>query len=122
MKIKDDYIECASSASKDEIDEFFDIINLIYETIEKDKLSPKDVESSEQLKNLITSYCSATLYTFQIKCLPEDCFICSTLQPIRLEKDTFDLMGLLLDPMLDISKGHYQDFKDIFKKETTERD
>ena len=67
MKIKDDYIECASSASKDEIDEFFDIIHLIYETIEKDKLSPKDVESSEQLKNLITSYCSATLYTFQIK-------------------------------------------------------
>ena len=48
MKIKEDYIECALSASKDEIDEFFDIIHLIDKTIEKDKLSPKDVESSEQ--------------------------------------------------------------------------
>ena len=44
------------------------------------------------------------------------------LQTIRLEKDTFDSMGYLPDPILDISKGHNQDFKDIFKKETTERD
>ena len=122
MKIKENYIECASSASKDEIDELFDIIHLIDETIEKDKLSPKDVESSEQLKNFIPSHCRTTLHTFQIrKCLSEDCFICSTLQPIRLEKDTSDLMGYLPDPMLDISKEH-QDFEDIFKKETTERD
>ena len=89
------------------IDEFFDIINLIDETIEKDKLSPKDVESCEQLKNFIASHCRATLYTFQIrKCLPEDCFICSMLQPIRLEKNIFDSMGYLLDPLLDISKEH----------------
>ena len=102
---------------------YFDIIHLIDETIKKDKLSPKDVKSSEQLKNFITSHCRATLYTFQLrKCLSEDCFIYSTLQPIRLEKDTFDSMGFLPDPMLYISKEHYQDFKDIFKKETTERD
>ena len=44
------------------------------------------------------------------------------LQPIRLEKDTFDSMGYLPDPILDISKEHNQDFKDIFKKETTGRD
>ena len=50
MKIKEDYVECASWASEDEIEEFFDIIYLSDETIEKDKLSPKDVESSEQLK------------------------------------------------------------------------
>ena len=49
MKIKEEYIECASSASKDELDQFFDVIHLIDETIEKDKLSPKDVESSEKL-------------------------------------------------------------------------
>ena len=105
------------------IDEFFDIINLIDETIEKDKLSPKDVESCEQLKNFIASQCRSTLYTFQIrKCLSEDCFIGSMLQPIRLEKNIFDSMGYLLDPLLDISKEHYQDFKDIFKKETRERD
>ena len=30
-------------------------------------------------------------------------------------------MGYFPDPMLDISKEH-QDFEDIFKKETTERD
>ena len=82
MKIKENYIACASSASKDKIDVFFDIIHLIDETIEKDKLSPKDVESSEQLKSFITSHCRAILYTFQIiNCLSEDCFISSTLQP-----------------------------------------
>ena len=123
MKIKEGYIECASSASKDEIDEFFNIIHLIDETIKKDKLSTKDVESSEQLKNFITLHCRATLYTFQMrKCLSEDCFICSTLQPIRLKKDTFDSMGFLPDPMLHISNNHDQDFKDIFKKETMKRD
>ena len=67
MKIKEDYIECASSASKDEIDELFDIIHLIDETIEKDKLSPKDVESSEQLKNFITSHCRTTLHNLSNK-------------------------------------------------------
>ena len=123
MKIKEDYIECASSASKDQIDEFFDIIHLIDETIEKDKLSPKDVESSKQLKNYIASNCRAALYTFQVrKCLSEHCFICSLLQPIWLKKDTFDSMGFLPDPMPDIPKEHYQAFKYIFKKETMERD
>ena len=67
MKIKEDYIDCASSASKDETHKFFDIIHLIDETIEKDKLSPKDAESYEQLKNFITSHCRTTLYTFQIR-------------------------------------------------------
>ena len=47
MKIKEDYIKWVSSASKDEIDEFFDISHLIDETIKKDKLSLKDVKSSE---------------------------------------------------------------------------
>ena len=47
MKTKEDYIECASLVLKDEIDECFDIIHLIDETIKKDKLSPQDVESSE---------------------------------------------------------------------------
>ena len=123
MKIKENYIACASSASKDKIDVFFDIIHLIDETIEKDKLSPKDVESSEQLKSFITSHCRAILYTFQIiNCLSEDCFISSTLQPIWLEKDTFDSIGFLPDPMRNISKEHYQHFKDIFKKEIMERD
>ena len=47
MKIKEDYIKWVSSASKDEVDEFFKIIHLIDETIEKDKLSLKDLKSSE---------------------------------------------------------------------------
>ena len=117
MKIKEDYIECALSASKDEIDEFFDIIHLIDKTIEKDKLSPKDVESSEQLRCLKTSHWRATLYTFQIrKCLSEDCFICSTLQPSPLEKDTFDSMGFLPDPMLMYQKNIIKILKIYLRK------
>ena len=117
MKIKEDYIECALSASKDETDEFFDIIHLIDKTIEKDKLSPKDVESSEQLRCLKTSHCRATLYTFQIrKCLSENCFICSTLQPIPLEKDTSDSMGFLPDPMLMYQKNIIKILKIYLRK------
>ena len=68
------------------------------------------------------SHCKATSYTCQIKkCLSNGCFVCSHLQPIRLEKDVVNSMSFLLDPMLDASQEHYQKFQDIFGIATTEK-
>ena len=53
-KIKEEPIDTATSATENQIEEFFSIINTIDRNLEIDKTSAKDLDNAEDLKNFLS--------------------------------------------------------------------
>ena len=96
---------------------FFKQIHSTDDFVQQHVLIAKDIKSYEQLHKFITTHCTVTKYTFQIKkCSQMDC------RHPFLPSDLFDSVHPLPSRMLANNSDKYKKFKDIYGTLTTEKD
>ena len=87
LELKGRKFEVFESASKAEIDSFFDVLLKVDSLITKDHTTRKAFESLTSLKSFISHCCLFRKYAITIKkCGKSDCSICL---PVRMSSDIF---------------------------------
>lgn len=103
------------------IDSFFREIHEIDNTVERDKLTNRDLKKRSVLKEFMSAHCMSTHYTFQIrKCVKDGC-VCCKKHPPSIPLGVFVGVHFLPSPMLDIGTK-YREFDEVYGTETTEQD
>ena len=116
LELKGKKFSSFPSASEQDIDSMWEVIQEIDSTIEKDEsLTKKNLSSKQDLSAFMKHCCVSQHYSFQIKkCGSESCSVCG---PIRLPKPVFDQLHFLPDPVPG-EDGHYKGFKDLLGTKT----
>ncbi|PKY53552.1 hypothetical protein RhiirA4_547713 [Rhizophagus irregularis] len=107
-----------SPASLISIDETFEAIHYIDNTLQQEETSLNSLNKHHELQNFIKSHCQIRTYSFQIKkCGKDNCKFCL---PIRLPEDVFNNLNFIPDPILSTDSNHYRDFDGFYGTETKE--
>ena len=103
-------------ASEQDIDSMWEMVREIDSTIDKNEpLTKKTLASKQELTAYFRHCCTIRHYSFQIKkCGTESCALCG---PVRLQKEVFDQLHFLPDPMPG-DDGHNKPFKDLLGTKT----
>ena len=116
MKVKDNKVKVGVAAIHADLDMQFQHALFIDPSLERDKLTGKDLASAHSLQKFMKNHCHSSSYVFQVKkCMEPACFYCNQ-HPIRLPVEKFLELNYLPLPLLDASKEHYQKFGDVFGK------
>lgn len=114
----DEMIKCFSSATTQELDDFWTAVIAIDSSIlcpsSGCKYNKSVLSKSTVLQHFMSHCCRIRHYSFQImKCGEASCAVC------RLPRDLFTTMHFLPDPVPG-NDEHYLPFSDIFGKSTTD--
>ena len=119
LELKGKKGEIYEGSSSAEIQEFWEVLQLIEPLLTREDTRKKHVSDKEGLKAFYEHCCVTLHYFFSIKkCGEEGCKMC---KPVRMPKDEFQKIKHLPDPMLG-EKDHYLPFCDAFKTKTSESD
>ena len=104
------------SASEQDIDSMWEMVQEIDSAIEKNEpLTKKTLAFKQELAAYLRHCCTIRHYSFLIKkCGTESCALCG---PVRLQKEVFDQLYFLPDPM-PRDDGQYKPFKDLLGTKT----
>ncbi|UZO26953.1 uncharacterized protein OCT59_019163 [Rhizophagus irregularis] len=113
-------IQCYNPADETTIDEFFNIILLIDQTLKISETTSDILSKKTHLQQFMKTHCRQRQYVFQIKkCGQSSCTICKSVQ---LPHDVFDSLDWLPDPIPStVDKDHYAKFQTVYQSETTEQ-
>ena len=119
LEIKGKKFEVFSSATDDEIQYFWEVLQTVETSLTRDDTTKKAIKNKEHLKEFLDHCCQARHYSFSIKkCGKDDCTIC---KPVRITKEVFKTLRHLPDPMMG-SDSHYLSFDEVYEKTTSEKD
>jgi len=118
LQLKAEPVQTFTSATTEEISEFWSVIIAIDDTLEEsNKYIKANISEHTKISEFIDHCCRMGHYTFDIlKCGKENCKIC---KPVNLPRHVFDTIKHLPFPMPG-SDGHYLSFSDVLSKETSE--
>ena len=120
LQLKGEPVRSYFSASSMEIEEFWNILLRIDETLDHHvSYTKSEIKDKEQLLKFLKHCCQERHYLFCIKkCGGTDCTTCT---PPRMPEETFPQLHNLPDPLIGEDE-HYQPFVDVFGTTTTEKD
>lgn len=122
MKLKEEASQCSNAASDEEIAEHFELLHFIDPSLSQSSLTAKALDSCPFLKKNLDPHCHCSHYVFQIrKCLDPSCDYCLQ-HPVRMGKEKFQELSLLLLPLLDNTKEHYRQFEKLYGTAPTEKE
>lgn len=122
MKIKDIPVKIGTAATDDEMDKLFSFAQFIEPTLEKDRLTSKDLKKATTYTDFIKKHCHCSQYVFQIKkCLDSSCYYCVQ-HPVQVSPEVFDSLSFLPLPLLNATKDKYLKFDEVIGKPLSEKD
>ena len=100
MKIKDVPVKLGVPATEPEIEAHFQWVLSIDPTLNKERLSQKDLQNAVSLQSFMKANCHLSAYSFHVKkCCDNACYYCSK-HPIRLSLEDFESLHFLPLPLL----------------------
>ena len=119
LKLHDETIKMFSSATTDELSEFWTAIMAIDDTLTEHGVYRQETMSKHQkIMEFMTHCCQASHYTFDIlKCGIDSCTICS---PVRLPPEVFNTLRHFPHPTPGNDDDHYLPFSQVFGTITSE--
>ena len=100
-------------ASDDEIENFWEVLQLVDDSLCRDDTSKSTLEEKPN------HCCQIRHYSFCVKkCGCTQCEIC---KPVRMDSEHFKELHFLLDPMMG-SDDHYKPFADVYSTSTIEEE
>ena len=120
MEVKGTKVKVGIPASTEEQAILFDHVSIIDLSLNKDKLTQKDLSKATALQEFLNVHAHSSKYVFQLKkCRNPDCEYCQE-HPVRTPEGIFSNLSFLPLPYLDLSKDHYQEFSSVFGKPLSE--
>ncbi|GET01947.1 uncharacterized protein LOC111130598 [Rhizophagus clarus] len=117
QSFKDEFFKVFEPATKTEMENFWESVHLVDDSITIKDTSQKKVANKPKLQEFMEHCCQKCLYFFEIKkCGNDECNIC---RPIRSNPDVFKELKGLPDPIPG-PDDHYMSFSEIYEKKTTE--
>ena len=119
LQLKGKKFQLYESSSSEDIDNFWEVLQLIEPLLTRNDTTKKDITNKDGLKAFYEHCCRSRHYFFSIKkCGEEQCEIC---EPPRMPIEEFKKLKHLPDPM-NGEEGHYISFEEAFQEETSEKD
>ena len=119
LELKGKKFRTFDSLSAEEIQEFWDVLNVVEPLLSTTDKRKKDITDKSNLQSFYNHCCRTRTYFFSIKkCGKDDCTIC---KPLRMSKERFKEVKHLPDPLIE-NDQHYFKFEDAYMKDTTEKD
>ena len=121
MEIKEEKVQVEVAATKNELQQCFNLIHCIESTLSPDNITKETLAGTEHLQTFIATHCSSTAYLFQVKkCLDPRCGYCR-FHPVRMPVEDFQKISFVPLPLITVGEK-YADFKDLYGKAVDERD
>ncbi|XP_070563443.1 uncharacterized protein [Ptychodera flava] len=119
LKLKGVPCKVGQPANETLIDEVWQAVLKVDNTLQLDQLTTKDIRSKPALNKFMEHCTTSRKYFFTIqKCGKDNCDIC---KPPRLPKDVFRLLCPLPDPVPTPDGEHYKSFSELYGTETSEK-
>ena len=119
LELKGKPFSVFESATDDEIYAFWEVLNLVDESLSMDDNNKSILDKKEKLKAFFEHCCQIRRYSFCVKkCGAPDCNIC---KPVRIDTELFKDIHFLPDPKMGVD-GHYIPIVDIYGTNTNEDD
>ena len=120
MEVKGTKVKVGISASTKEQADLSDHVFIIDPSLNKDKLTQKDLSKATDLQEFLSIHAHSSQYVYQLKkCRNPDCEYCQE-HPVRTPEGIFTNLSFLPLPRLDSRKDHYQEFSSVFGKPLSE--
>ncbi|GBC01659.1 hypothetical protein RclHR1_04280016 [Rhizophagus clarus] len=117
QSLKDEFFKVFEPATKTEMENFWESVHLVDDSITIEDTSQKKVANKPKLQEFMEHCCQKCLYFFEIKkCGNNECNIC---RPIRSNPDVFKELKGLPDPIPG-PDDHYMSFSEVYEKKITE--
>ena len=118
LELKGKKFKVYESCLDDEIQTFWEVLQLIEPLLTRDDTTKKDIRDKENLKIFYDHCCRTRHYFFSIKKCGED--NCEVRKPLRMSKEDFTKIKHMPDPVMG-DEDHYLPFKEACLQETTEK-
>ncbi len=117
-KLKESTFRTFTGANESDIQQMFDEVLQIDNTLQIDKLVKKELKKAVDWQSFVAKHCKFPHYSFQVKkCTSVDCLYC---QSNPTQTPDFDQIHFLPDPEPTKDKLHYLSFDQMYGKETTD--